>query len=147
MRLGVTGVAVFGTLAATPLAAQAPDSPAAVVNAFHAAQAAGDSLESLEFLAPDAVIYESGGVEASRDEYRAHHLGIDVAFAAATRREIVDQRVGAAGDVAWVLTQSRVTGRFRERDVDSRGVETMLLRQTPGGWRIVHIDWSSRRGS
>ncbi len=130
-------------IAVTPVAAQT--TPEQVANRFHALQAEGDSLGSLELLVPDVVIFESGGVERSRAEYRAHHLGVDVQFAAATEREVVEQDAYAEGDIAWVLTRTRVRGTFRGREIDSRGAETMVMRRTPEGWRIVHIHWSSRR--
>lgn len=141
---------VLLTLLILPLAfaaAQGADDPRAVVRAYHEAMAAGDSARALGLLLPDAVIFESGSVEASRDEYRTAHMPADMEFARATRREITRERSGTAGDAAWVLTESRATGSFRGRAVDSRSVETMLLRRTPEGWRIAHIHWSSRRGS
>lgn len=132
--------------AAAPLGAQTSDSdPVAVVHAFHAALSAGDSAAALSLLAPDVVIFESGGVEASRDEYRSHHLPADMEFSQSVTREITRERSGSTGDVAWVLTESRTSGTFRERPVNVRGVETMLLRRSADGWRIVHIHWSSRR--
>lgn len=144
MRLSSCPVLML-LLGTSRLAAQAAESPLQTVVAFGAAQAAGDTAAVLALLAPDVVIYESGGVEASRDEYRRRHLAADMAFAAAVREEIVDRRSGSAGDVAWVLTQSRKRGTFRGREIDSRGTETMVLRRTPDGWRIVHIHWSSAR--
>lgn len=128
-----------------PLAGQAPDEgPEHVVRAFHVALSRGDSSAALALLAPDVVIYESGGVEASRDEYRSHHLAADIQFSAATTREVVTQRSGTDGDLAWVLSQSRTSGTFGDRRIDSRGTETMLLKRTADGWKIVHIHWSSR---
>jgi ketosteroid isomerase-like protein len=129
------------------LAGQVASDEAAVetVHAFHAALAAGDSATALSLLAPDVVIFESGAVEASRDEYRSHHLPADMEFSQSVSREITSERSGSAGDVAWMLTESHSTGTFRERPIDVRGIETMLLRRTADGWRIVHIHWSSRR--
>ena len=49
---------------------------AAVVDSFHIAMGRGDSAAVLAFLAPDAVIVESGEVETLA-EYRAHHLPAD----------------------------------------------------------------------
>ena len=128
-------------------AAQVPSAatPEETVHAFHTALAAGDSATALALLAPDGVIFESGGVEASRDEYRSHHLPADMEFAQAVTREVTSQQSGSGGEVAWVLTESRTVGTFRERPVHSRGVETMLLLRTLEGWRIAHIHWSSRR--
>jgi hypothetical protein len=40
--------------------------------------------------------------------------------------------------------RTHTMGRIGDRDVDSNGVETMVLVHTPDGWRIRHIHWSSR---
>ena len=63
----------------------APEAEAAadVVDRFHAALRAGDTDGALALLAEDVLILEQGGAERSRDEYAAHHLGADAAFAAA----------------------------------------------------------------
>ena len=126
-------------------AAHAQQTPQQVVAAFHGAMAKGDTKTMLNLLAPDVVIFEAGGAEMNRDEYRTHHLGADVAFARAATRKVVDSQAKVAGDAAWVLTRSTTTGTFQGKSVNSRGVETMVLRKTPQGWRIVHIHWSSAR--
>lgn len=126
-------------------AAQAQQTPQQVVAAFHGAMAKGDTQTMLDLLAPDVVIFEAGGAEMNRDEYRTHHLGADVAFARAAKRKIVDSQAKVAGDAAWVLTRSTTTGTFQGKPVNSRGVETMVLRKTTKGWRIVHIHWSAAR--
>jgi len=131
-------------LACAPLAAQDVGRPEDVVRAFHDALATGDSALVLTLLAEDVVIFESGGVEASREEYRSRHLPSDIAFARSTEKEVTVDRVGFSGDVAWVLSHSMTTGSFRGRDVNSAGTETMILRRTQMGWRIEHIHWSSR---
>jgi ketosteroid isomerase-like protein len=47
------------------------------------------------------------------------------------------------GDMAWVMSVETVTGTYRTRAINSQSVETMMLRQMNGQWRIVHIHWSS----
>ncbi len=126
-------------------AAQAQQTPQQVVAAFHGAMAQGDTQTMLNLLGPDVVIFEAGGAEMNRDEYRTHHLGADVAFARTTERKVVDSQAKTAGDAAWVLTRTTSAGTFQGKPVDSRGVETMVLRKTTQGWRIVHIHWSSAR--
>jgi len=128
-----------------PAFGQEAPSPEDVVRAFHEALASGDSVTALSLLAEDVVIYESGGVEASRKEYRSHHLPADMAFASATEREVTLERSGQNGDLAWVLSRSTTTGTFREQEIHSVGTETILLVLTSAGWRIRHIHWSSRR--
>lgn len=127
---------------ASPASAQG-DSPD-VVDAFHAALAAGDSAAALNLLAPDVVIFESGGAEMSREKYRSHHLGADIEFSKSTAREITDRRVEAGPDVSIVLTRSATRGTFRDREIDSQGVETMVLVRTNEEWKISHIHWSAR---
>ncbi len=117
---------------------------AAAVDAFHAALRRGDTQGALAMLAEDALVFEEGGAERSRAEYASHHLAADAAFAAAVTSTRT-RRVGrAVGEVAWIASEGRTTGRFRDRAVDRLGAETMVLRRQAGAWRIVHIHWSSR---
>ncbi len=131
---------------APPLAAAAPgDSSevAAVVEKFHAALAAGDSVAALALLADDVVILESGTRE-SRADYRAHHLGADIAFARAVPSRRGPIRVQVRGDVAWATGTSTTEGEYRGRPVNSAGAELMVLVRETGGWKIHAIHWSSR---
>jgi ketosteroid isomerase-like protein len=117
--------------------------PVGTVMAFHAALASGDTDAALMHLDEDVVIFESGGVENSRAEYASHHLEADAAFSAAVPRTLVSRTHDMQGDMAWVMSVETVTGTYRTRAINSRSVETMMLRQVNGQWRIVHIHWSS----
>jgi ketosteroid isomerase-like protein len=116
---------------------------AAVIRQFHVALEAGDSVAALALLKEDAIILESGAVE-TREEYRSHHLGSDIAFAQAVAREEGPIRVMISGDVAWATSTSTMRGTFRDRPVNSRSVELMVLERALTGWRIAAIHWSSR---
>ncbi|HEU5170088.1 MAG TPA: DUF4440 domain-containing protein [Gemmatimonadales bacterium] len=116
---------------------------AATVARFHQALSAGDSTAALAILAEDAVILESGGAE-TKDEYRAHHLPGDIAFARAVRPALGRVRVTLGGDVAWAASTSTTAGEFEGRPVDAATAELVVLSRTPGGWRIRAIHWSSR---
>ena len=116
---------------------------AAVVDAFHAALAKDDLAVAEALLAEDALIYESGGVERGKAEYAAYHLPADAAFTAATTRTVTRRTGHAAGSMAWIATESTVTGSFKDRAVDSVSIETMVLRRERASWRIAHIHWSS----
>lgn len=118
--------------------------PIDAVEAFHAALAAGDGDRALAAMAPEVIIFESGGAEMSRDEYASHHLAGDMRFAASSEREVIEQRQEVFGDTALVLTRSHTTGSIGDRQIDASGVETMVLRRADDGWRIVHVHWSSR---
>ncbi len=114
------------------------------VNAFHKALAHGNAAEAASLLDDHAVVYEEGGAETSKSQYVASHLPADIEFLR-TVREVVLGRVGHEdADHAWVATQGRLSGRYKDKPVDRLTTETMVLLRTPSGWRIVHIHWSSR---
>ena len=114
-----------------------------VVRLFHSALAAGDSASVVAQLHPAVVIYEGGHAE-TLSEYRRGHLSSDIAFAAATRRDIAEEAVEVRGEFALYTSQTRTTGRWRDREIDAHGTETVVFVRTPDGWRIRHIHWSSR---
>jgi ketosteroid isomerase-like protein len=135
-------------LPAAPTAAQPTDvspasGPAGVVRQFHAALRAGDAKAAAALLADELVVYEEGFAE-DRGAYLSGHLASDIAFSKSTTSNLV--RSEAAGDerLAWVTSESGVRGTFNGKPVERVSTETMVLRNTSAGWRIVHIHWSSR---
>ena len=118
---------------------------AAVTDAFHAALNSGDEAAALRLLADDVMIFESGGAERSKAEYAAHHLSADAQFSKATTRTITQRMERVTGDMAWIATDSRTTGTFKDRPIDVVGTETMVLSRVAGKWRIAHIHWSSAK--
>lgn len=131
---------------ASPASAPAPSPEAEVrevVEAFGRALAAADSAAALGQLHPDVVVYEGGHAE-TLEEYRSHHLGHDIAFLQATEHTTTGEHVTVSGDVALSLRESATRGRYRDREVNAVGTETLVLVRTPEGWKIRHIHWSSR---
>ncbi len=120
-----------------------PETPEAVVNAYGVALRAKNEAAVRTLLAPDVVIAEGGGVERSVDEYAGHHMPADMAFTAAVDFSLKKRDVIAADNLATVISESQVHGTFRDRQVHSRMMETMVLRRDEDRWRIVHIHWSS----
>ena len=148
MPIGKPTLTAMGIAMATAVAAaQAPTptpNPVDAVEAFHGALAAGDREKALAWLDPKVLIFESGGAESSREEYASHHLAADIEFEKAVEATALDRSHHTSGDIAWVLSRTRRTGRFRDREVDLVGLETVLLRLIENRWTIVHIHWSSR---
>jgi len=142
LRKGFIGIMLIAS--AGMLSGAETPAPEVTVDEFHGAMSEGSSEKVLDHLAPDVIIFEGGGAEMSRDEYAHHHLGGDMKYTAATSREIVDRKTVSAGEAAWVLTRTKTTGQYRDKEVDRVGTETMLLRRTSEGWKIAHIHWSSR---
>src|SRR5258706_12742659 len=137
IRILVAAVLLATLSVGVPAQSPEADSAAvtATVRAFHQALAAGDSAGALRLLAADAVILESGGRE-SRDEYAAHHLAEDIEFARAVPIERSGLQVTVSGDVAWVNSTSVMRGAYRNRAIDSPGVELMVLSRTSTAWVI-----------
>ncbi len=138
-----TDANAMSSVANQSLQSDAADTATDFVNAFHAALKRGDTKTALNLMADDVVIFESGGVERNRAEYEAHHLKSDAAFSAATTRTPISQTIASDGDFSSVMSVEFVKGTFRDRPVNTRSVETMVLRKTEGRWRIIHIHWSS----
>lgn len=126
-----------------PLSSQAQEA-AKAVDAFHARLADGDGAAAAALLADDALILESGHAERSRTEYALHHAGADAAYAAAVPSRLTRRNDLVDGETAWIVSESRATGKYKEKAVDRVTTETMILRKTAEGWRIAHIHWSSR---
>jgi hypothetical protein len=112
------------------------------VESFHRALAQGDSAAALDLLNPDVVIYESGHAE-TLEEYRAGHLAADIQFAAATEREVLSEQTVPLGAHVLYLAQTRVHGTIGNREIDSHGVESMVLVPDGDRWLIRHIHWSN----
>ena len=123
----------------SPAAAEA----ARVVDAFHTALGRGDTQAALALLADDVLIFEGGGVERSKAEYASHHLAADAAFTKAVPGRTTRRAGAAIGDVAWIASEGRTTGRYKDRAVDRVSAETIVLRRAASGWLITHIHWSS----
>ncbi|WP_372783329.1 nuclear transport factor 2 family protein [Phenylobacterium sp.] len=115
-----------------------------VVDDFHAALARGDTAAAANLLSAAVIIFEGGTAERSRSEYAGAHLPADAAFEQAIGSKLARRSGGRAGDLAWVASEGQTKGQFKGRDIDRVTTETMVLRRTTEGWKIVHVHWSSR---
>lgn len=156
LSLAAVGIAMLAPSAATQattpttvvaaMTAEAQEA-AKVVDGFHAALARNDTAGALLLLADDALIFEGGYAERSKAEYASHHASADAAYAAAVPAKLLRRSGYAAGDTAWIASETRAGGRYKDKPVDRLSTESMVLRNTADGWRIVHIHWSSRAAS
>ena len=114
-----------------------------VVEGFSRALAEGDVDAAAERLAPEALVYENGGVDRDREDYLAHHAPHDAAFLEQARVNVEWRRARVSGNQAWVASESEMSfvddGELQRID----SIETMVLHETEDGWQIVHIHWSS----
>lgn len=146
---------VFGSLAIPAVAADASaefvqdidpaaQEAVAVVEAFSAAIKGARIDEASALLDPNVLVLESGGSERSRDQYLAEHAQADADYMKEARQAFRYRQARVVGDIAWVGTESTVSHDKAGKTASSLSTETMVLRKTAQGWKIVHIHWSSR---
>ncbi len=133
------------TTAAELQVAPAANEAVATVERFSTALGSGDIDKAAGELDPGVLILESGGVERSRDEYLGGHATSDAAFLKGAHVTLKRRNADAAGDLAWVASESEIHAMKGEEMLMIASTETMVLRKSATGWRIVHIHWSSRR--
>ena len=112
----------------------------ATVDAFTAALKAADLARVEALLDADVKVLESGGAENSRAQYLEHHAGADAEFLKDANVRVLHRTARSEGDLAWVATESEVEAGGKPH----LATETMVLKRSAEGWRIVHIHWSSR---
>jgi ketosteroid isomerase-like protein/mono/diheme cytochrome c family protein len=121
-----------------------PGSPVRAVQALHAAMSAGDAKRVQDALDPKVLIMEGGNVERSRAEYAGHHLPADLKFMQAVDYKLERQTGDTVGDLAWVASEARLSGTREGKPVDLVSTESLVLKKAAGGWKVVHVHWSSR---
>lgn len=128
----------------TPHDHGAPDTPVAAVKALHGAISSGDAAKVQALLDPNVLILEGGNVERSRAEYASHHLPADLKFMQSVAYKLERQNGDTVGGLAWVVSEARLTGAREGKPVDLVSTETLVLKKSNAGWKVVHIHWSSR---
>lgn len=103
----------------------------------------GDIDELKRVLDQNVVIFESGNVESSLAEYESHHMNSDIAFLAAMNVELLSREVIEAGDFATVISRSRMSGQYKNKELDLVNTETLVIQRRNGEWKVVHVHWSS----
>ena len=138
---------VHGTaLAAEPQidVPEAAKAAAAAVDRFFTALSAGDLERAGDELDPAVIILESGGSEHSAAEYLDGHAKSDAEFLKGAHHALTRRTARTSGELAWVASESDLHAEQDGKPLTIASTETMVLRSTGTGWKIVHIHWSSR---
>lgn len=117
---------------------------AVTVDRFFAALSAGDLERAGAELDPKVIILESGGAEHSAAEYLGSHAKSDAEFLKGAHHSLTRRTARASGELAWVASESEMHAEKEGKPMTIASTETMVLRSTGTGWKIVHIHWSSR---
>lgn len=113
-----------------------------IVHAFQQAIQAGDAQKARALMGDTVLIFESGSVERSADEYAADHMQADMAFLKNMSITPLEHHVQRLGDMAVSASRLRIHGHYKGKPVDFESMETMALQKIEGAWRITHIHWS-----
>ena len=116
----------------------------ATVDRFFDALAAGDIERAAVELAPELIVLESGGAERSSAEYLGGHAKNDAEFLKTAELKPGPRTARVSGDLAWVASEGELVVQRDGGPLSIASAETMVLKSTPAGWKIVHIHWSSR---
>ena len=73
-----------------------------------------------------------------------HHAAADAAFLQDAHVQPLARYATAAGDIAWVASESEVHVNKDGKTAVLLSTETMVLKREQDVWRIEHIHWSSR---
>jgi uncharacterized protein (TIGR02246 family) len=130
---------------------QGLNSDAAAVEAWLKGYDAAFNAKDLDKLAtfyhPDVTIYEGGGINNGWADYRDHHLGPELKAFENLQfgHSNVKVTVLPGGESAYTTSEYAIRAKMGEREIDSRGLETLvLLKGADGNWKIRHSHTSSR---
>lgn len=117
---------------------------AAVVDHFFSALSAGDLEQAGGLLDPQVIILESGGAEHSAAEYLGGHAKGDAEFLKGAHHALLRRTARMEGELAWIASESELRVEKDLKPMTLASTETMVLRSTENGWKIIHVHWSSR---
>lgn len=149
--IGRIVIAVVASLVAASSASAQASSDAGTITAwlqsFDRAFVAKDLDKLASFYHPDVTIFEGGGVNDGWADYRDHHIGPELKAFEQLQFEHrnVAVHVMDGGSVAYVTSEYALKARTGGREVDSGGLETLVLARSDGAWKIRHSHTSARR--
>ncbi|HXG55137.1 MAG TPA: nuclear transport factor 2 family protein [Vicinamibacterales bacterium] len=112
---------------------------------YDAAFNAKDLDKLATFYHPEVTIYEGGGINRGWADYRDHHLGPELKQFANLQFAHSNTVVRMIGpDAAYATAEYSLKAKMGERDIDSGGLETLVLIKEGGAWKIRHSHTSSR---
>jgi uncharacterized protein YcnI len=137
--------------AAASAVSQPADGEAATVEAWLKGYDAAFNAKDLEKLAtfyhPDVTIYEGGGINNGWIDYRDRHLGPELKAFENLQFGHSNTKISMlpGGQSAYATSEYSIKAKIGDREIDSRGLETLvLLKGADGNWKIRHSHTSSR---
>ena len=133
------------------LAFQSGSSEAAAIAAwlkgYDAAFNAKDLDKLASFYHPEVTIYEGGGINNGWVDYRDNHLGPELKAFENLQFGHSNTKITIlpGGQSAYATSEYSIKAKMGDRELDSRGLETLvLIKGADGSWKIRHSHTSSR---
>jgi ketosteroid isomerase-like protein len=113
---------------------------------YDAAFMAKDLDRLAAFYHPDVTIYEGTGINNGWADYRDRHLGPELKAFSNLQFGHSETKVTMmpGGQSAYATSRYTIKAKMGDRDLDSEGLESLVLVKTPEGWKIRHSHTSSR---
>lgn len=138
-------------LAATSAASTQATTDTGALESWLSGYAVAFNRKDLEALAvfyhPDVTIYEGGGINNGWADYRDHHLGPELKAFENLQFTHSNRKITLlpGGQSAYSIARYSLKAKMGDREIDSEGLETLLLmKQADGTWKIYHSHTSSR---
>ena len=132
-------------------ASSQPGSEAAAIHQWLDGYDAAFIAKDLDMLATyyhaDVTIYEGGGINHGWADYRDRHLGPELKAFENLQFGHTERKVHVLGDgsSAYVTSLYFIKAKLGERNIDSGGLETLVLaKDAAGAWKIRHSHTSAR---
>ena len=132
-------------------AGQSANNEASAVEAWLKGYDSAFNAKDLERLAsfyhPDVTIYEGGGINNGWADYRDHHLGPELKAFENLQFGHSNTKVTVlpGGQSAYATSEYSIKAKMGDRQLDSGGLETLVLvKSADGTWKIRHSHTSSR---
>ena len=133
----------------TAVVAQSPEDAAIAswLQAYDRAFVAKDLDKLGSFYHADVTLFEGGGVNNGWVDYRDHHIGPELKGFENLQFEHRNVAVHLleGGAAAYVTSEYALKARIGVREIDSGGLETLVLVKSGGAWKIRHSHTSARR--
>lgn len=113
-----------------------------VVAELHTALRSSDEATIRSILADDVLIFEGSGAERSLEEYASHHMKSDMKFLKNMDTELLERNIMIHGDIAVSSSRSKMTGKYKNKDFNKVTVETLILKKSNDGWKVIRVHWS-----
>jgi ketosteroid isomerase-like protein len=114
---------------------------------YDAAFLAKDRDKLATFDHPDVTIYEGAGINNGWADYRNRHLGPELKAFTNLQFGHTETKVTMmpGGQSAYATARYTIKAKMGEREIDSEGLESLMLLKMPdGNWQIRHSHTSSR---